>query len=216
MKGGEKMYTEIINGVEYRLVTIYNRSKLISANGDAINPIKRNQKCSSHLSKDGYPCFGGGIPVHMYVAYGWVDGYFDGAEVNHKDFDRTNYKAENLEWITHIDNVHYSSSQNRYARQFGELNPNYKNNTLKKKFEMNPELKKQYYAREGIQNGRATRISVYDMEMNLIKEFDLIKDCAKWICELFDKDLDKIPYVQSAISTAIKKDRPYKGFIIRK
>lgn len=210
------MYKEFIDGIEYRLVTINNRSKLISENGDAINPIRRNQKCTTHLSKDGYPCFGGGIPVHMYVAKGWVNGYFEGAEVNHKDFDRTNYNANNLEWVTHIDNVHYSSNQNRYAKQFGETNPNYNNNTLKKKLEENPELKKQYYARYGTQNGMATSVRVYNKDMEFIREFDLIKDCAKWMCELFNKDLNKIPHVQSAISTSIKDGKPYKGFIIHK
>ena len=207
---------EIIDGIEYRLVTINGRSKLISRDGKAINPIRRNQKCTTHLSKDGYPCFGGGIPVHLYVAYGWVDGYFDGAEVNHKDFNRTNYSADNLEWVTHIENIHYSSSANRYSRQYGETNPNFNNDTLHKKLEENPELKIKYYSRPGIQNGRASHIKVYDTNMELLNEFDLIKDCAKWICSLLNKPDSKIPHVQSAISMSIKKNRPYKGFIFKK
>lgn len=206
------MYKEIINGVEYRLVTINGRSKLISSDGDAINPIRRKQKCTMYLSKDGYPCFGGGIPVHIYVARGWVDGYFEGAEVNHLDYDRTNYKSDNLEWTTHVDNVHYSSKEDRYAKPTGSNNPNFGNDTLKKKLESNPELKKQYYSRLGVQNGRATKITVYDTDMNLIKEFDLIKECAEWMCLLFNKDLSKVPHVQSAISTAMKNDKPYKGY----
>lgn len=105
-------YSEIINGKEYRLVTINNRSKLISFDGDAINPYKRNQKATIHYNKDGYPCFGGGIPVHKYVAYGWVDGYFENAEINHIDFNRTNYCADNLEWISHIENVKKSVTNN--------------------------------------------------------------------------------------------------------
>ena len=35
-------------------------------------------------------------------------------EVNHKDCNRTNNKLDNLEWITHIDNVHYSSNKGNY------------------------------------------------------------------------------------------------------
>lgn len=207
---------EVIDGKEYKLVTIGKRSKLISKDGQAINPIRRKQKCTTYLSKDGYPCFGGGIPVHLYVAHGWVDGYFDGAEVNHKDFDRTNYNADNLEWTTHVDNVHYSSEANRYAKQYGENNPNFGNDTLHKKLEENPELKTMYYSRPEIQNGRASHICVYNTDMVLLKEFDLIKDCAKWICCLFNKSEEKIPHIQSAISTAIKKNRPYKGFIFKK
>lgn len=52
------------------------------------------------------------MPVHLYVAHGWVDGYFEGAEVNHIDFDITNYDYTNLEWVTHEYNVKYSVKNN--------------------------------------------------------------------------------------------------------
>ena len=106
------MRKEIINGKEYREVTVRGRTKLVSEDGDLINPIKRNQKSRWSLNKDGYPCSGGSIPVHLYVAYGWVDGYFEGAEVNHKDFNRLNFKASNLEWVTHQDNIKYTIDNN--------------------------------------------------------------------------------------------------------
>lgn len=35
-------------------------------------------------------------------------------EVNHKDFDRTNCNAENLEWVTHKENIEYSVKNNRW------------------------------------------------------------------------------------------------------
>ena len=101
--------SEIINGIEYKEITVRGRTKLVSKYGDLINPRKRNQKATLHMNKDGYPCCGGGIPIHLYVAYGWVDGYFEGAEVNHKDYDRTNYIWTNLEWVTHKENINYSS-----------------------------------------------------------------------------------------------------------
>ena len=84
------MNTEIIDGKEYREVTLRGRTKLIASDGSAINPIRRKQKVTTHYNQDGYPCFGGGVPVHLYVAHGWIDGYFNGAEVNHKDFNRNN------------------------------------------------------------------------------------------------------------------------------
>lgn len=106
------MKKEIIDGIEYRKVTIRGRTKLISKNGEAINPIRRKQKATTYVNNDGYLCFGGGIPVHLYVAYGWVDGYFEGAEVNHKDFNRKNNCATNLEWVTHKKNIEHSVKQN--------------------------------------------------------------------------------------------------------
>lgn len=104
---------KIIGGKEYRLVTIRNRGKWIAKDGSAINPIRKAQKVTMHLNEDKYPCFGGSVPVHLYVGHAWVDGYFEGAEINHKDFNRMNYNADNLEWITHEENVKYSATENR-------------------------------------------------------------------------------------------------------
>ncbi len=45
-------------------------------------------------------------------------------EVNHLDYNRTNNNLDNLEWTTHIDNVHYSSDKGNYKGRFkGENNP---------------------------------------------------------------------------------------------
>lgn len=46
------------------------------------------------------------------MAHGWVDGYFEGAEVNHKDFNRKNNNYDNLEWVTHKENIRYSVNNN--------------------------------------------------------------------------------------------------------
>ena len=107
-----KMKEEIIDGKVYREVTLRNRTKLIARDGSAINSKRRNQKATYHINQDGYPCYGGGVPIHLYVAHAWVDGYFEGAEVNHKDFNRMNYNADNLEWTTHPDNIRYSRDNN--------------------------------------------------------------------------------------------------------
>ena len=109
------MDSMIVNGKEYRLIYIRGRGKWISRDGDAFNPTRINQKATVHLNPDGYPCFGGGIPVHLYVATAWVKGWFDGAEVDHIDYDRKNYSADNLRWVTHRDNIsHSSKDENHY------------------------------------------------------------------------------------------------------
>lgn len=46
--------------------------------------------------------------VHRLVAENFVDGYFDGAVVNHIDGNNRNNSAANLEWVTTADNVHKS------------------------------------------------------------------------------------------------------------
>lgn len=106
------METIIENGKEYRKVTVRGRTKFIARDGSAINPIRRNQKATWSLNADGYPCYGGSVPIHLYVAHAWVDGYFEGAEVNHKDFNKMNNNADNLEWITHEENIKYSVKEN--------------------------------------------------------------------------------------------------------
>lgn len=46
--------------------------------------------------------------IHRLVAEAFVDGYFDGAVVNHIDGNNRNNTASNLEWTTVQDNVQKS------------------------------------------------------------------------------------------------------------
>lgn len=46
--------------------------------------------------------------IHRIVAEHFVDGYFDGAVVNHIDGNNRNNASSNLEWITIAENVHKS------------------------------------------------------------------------------------------------------------
>lgn len=47
------------------------------------------------------------IRVHRVVAKAFVPGFFEGADVNHKDENKQNNKQDNLEWVTHKDNCNY-------------------------------------------------------------------------------------------------------------
>lgn len=53
--------------------------------------------------------------VHRLVALAFVDGYFDGAMVNHIDGVTNNNVATNLEWVTHVQNI-------THTRENGLLN----------------------------------------------------------------------------------------------
>ena len=165
---------------------------------------------SIYYNLDGYPCFGGGIPVHLYVATGWVDGYFDGAEVNHKDYDRTNFCADNLEWVTHLDNIHHSSSVGRYSGRTGEKNPNYNNHKLHFYYLQNPSIAKEKLGRKGKQNGRARDISVYIPHTNETMFFETIGDCAKWLLDNKYASAT-INSIRQSIITSITNNSTYKG-----
>ena len=46
--------------------------------------------------------------VHFLVAITFVEGWFAGAVVNHKDGVKTNCRSTNLEWVTQGDNVRHA------------------------------------------------------------------------------------------------------------
>lgn len=43
--------------------------------------------------------------IHRLVAEHFVDGYFDGAVVNHKDGNNRNNCSDNLEWVSQRENI---------------------------------------------------------------------------------------------------------------
>ncbi len=44
------------------------------------------------------------IRTHRLVAFAFCSGYHEGLEVNHKDGNKLNNKADNLEWVTSSEN----------------------------------------------------------------------------------------------------------------
>lgn len=43
--------------------------------------------------------------IHRLVAETFLDGYFEGATVDHKDCNKLNNNVENLEWVTKSENI---------------------------------------------------------------------------------------------------------------
>ena len=72
-----------------------------------------------------------GVAVHTLVARAFCEGYQEGLTVNHKDGNKTNNKAENLEWVTSLENTHHainilhkdhSKSKNWNAKKINMIN----------------------------------------------------------------------------------------------
>lgn len=66
--------------------------------------------------------------VHRLVARNFCEGWFEGAVVNHRDSNKTNNCADNLEWITQKENIHESYKNSTYGatRNYNKFNIEFK------------------------------------------------------------------------------------------
>lgn len=190
---------------------------VLKSNG--VLQVRHERIKSQTKDKDGYMTVGlnkNGIQkkvhVHSIVATAFVDGYFLGAEVNHIDFNRVNNNADNLEWVSHKDNINYSYSNSRHARRKNDMcgngNPNYGNHKLSEKYKQNKELSIQKQSRRGDRNGRCVPIRVKMPDESVIR-FGYISECAKYLIENSLVKSKKIPTVSVAISYAARNKTLY-------
>ena len=54
--------------------------------------------------------------IHRLVAHLFCNGYFDGACVNHKDENKENNRADNLEWCTYEHNNNYGTRNEKVSK----------------------------------------------------------------------------------------------------
>lgn len=96
---------------QWKPITGYERLYEVSDHG-RIRNIRTGRVKANELDKNGYEriqlCRGNRDHkkyfVHRLVALAFVDGYFEGAQVNHIDMNRSNNTALNLEWVTNSQN----------------------------------------------------------------------------------------------------------------
>lgn len=180
--------------------------------------IKKNSELvTPRYNHDGYEVVSANnrsIGVHRLVAMAFVENDNPSVklEVNHIDFDRTNNKADNLEWLSHTDNIKHSAENGRYKMKdkTGENNSNFGNRKLSQFYKENPHVALEKQSRKGVVNGRATPIDMY-INDELIKSFLYIGEC----CEHIHKNYlssTKESAIRDGISKSISKNRPYKGF----
>lgn len=148
------------------------------------------------------------LGVHRLVALAFIPNPDNLSEVNHKDYDRTNPSVDNLEWISHVDNIRYSLHRRR--KYYGSANPNFGNRKLSKIYKNDKKLSKEKQGRPGLQNGRCRRIQLfYDGEF--VKEFDYVKLCCEYFIQNHISNITTIEGMRSQIDTCIRENRPYKG-----
>ena len=83
-----------------------------------VRRVKDGSLMNGNTRKDGYKQVtlckegeGRAYGVHRLVALAFVEGYADGLVVNHKDEDKQNNHADNLEWCTRSYNQTYNDCQ---------------------------------------------------------------------------------------------------------
>lgn len=75
--------------------------------------IRARKIMRTYINNNGYECIDFTVDkvktkhtVHRLVARAFCEGYREGLVVNHKDADRLNNTAYNLEWVTTKENIH--------------------------------------------------------------------------------------------------------------
>lgn len=144
--------------------------------------------------------------IHRLVAEAFLDNPLSLPEVNHIDCNRTNNCLNNLEWITHNDNVAHSASKGKY-KHYGKDNGNYGKHTLKYIYSMNPELAKEKLSRPRSRNGRAKTLILLDINHDEIFRFDWIGGCAEYLKDNYYTNAT-IDSIRSRITMSIKTGEP--------
>ena len=133
-------------------------------------------------------------------------------EVNHKDYNRANDRIENLEWISHIENVRYSVKNRPDVS--GNKNPNFGNRKLSAWYADHPEDALEKQSRKGAGNGRATRIKVF-RDGVMLGDFAYITLCCEFLNTYFNTNC-LIDSLRSKISAVMRENRTYKGLTFEK
>lgn len=152
--------------------------------------------------------------LHKVVAEAFVDGYFEGAEINHIDFDRLNNAASNLEWVSHRDNVQYSYQSGRHddrlGKQVGSGNTNFGNHRLHDRYKADPELSKEKQARPGAMNGKAQAVRMY-LQDGTYLDFAYLQACAQYLIDNSIARGKRADSVATYISRAARSQTTYRG-----
>ena len=137
---------------------IYYMGEKVVVNSDGT--IVWNGKIRNHnFNHDGYPvvsintskgwrCVG----VARLIAAAFIPNPDNLPEIDHINYDRTDYSIGNLRLITHAENVKRSACN--LPDRHGENNANYGNRKLSKFYKEHPEIAKEKQGRPGKQNGR--------------------------------------------------------------
>ena len=201
--------------VEERIITVKEIEYIVSSDGkvystNTCGASYYHKEISQRLNKDGYLQVTVGktgnrsqYRVHRMVAEAFIPNPDNLPEVNHKDYNRTNNNVNNLEWCTHADNVSHSAGTGRYSH-YGEDNPNYGCDTLRKKYAADPELSRIKNSRPGSQNGRCRKVKLINIENGEEIKFDYTRQASQYLMDNGFVRAKKIDSVSNRITMSIE------------
>ena len=111
----------------WKEIELYGLKYRISNHGRVVG---KRGFIKQRLDNDGYPTITVGnmnrrtsMKIHRLVATTFIPNPQKLPEVNHIDCNRQNSRADNLEWVTHQDNISHSVRMGNYnGKQLGEKN----------------------------------------------------------------------------------------------
>lgn len=120
MKSNENGQSAAKQDIELKDIPGYEGLYAISKNGEVYS-YKTNKFFKPSKTKDGYLKVALRnnnkayyYRVHKLVAMTYLDNPENLKETNHKDFNRQNNCLDNLEWVSHDDNILHSKVNNRF------------------------------------------------------------------------------------------------------
>ena len=123
-----KVEVEIIDGVAWAPCPSW-RGYMASSEGKLMSPL--GQILKGRVNNLGYVKVGkvrNGIEskaqsVHRMVADAWLGKCPEGLEVDHKDHDKANNRPENLQYVTHSENIQRAVEAGRFSDRTGCNSP---------------------------------------------------------------------------------------------
>jgi len=131
-------------------------------------------------------------------------------EINHKDYNRKNNHVDNLEYITHADNIRYSVCNK--PDMTGCNNPNYGNRKLSEIYKNNPEYAKEKQSRKGLRNGRCKKIKKYN-NLDFSMDFSYVKECLEYLVNNKISNCKDAETLRCQINKCIRNNKSYKGYM---
>lgn len=180
---------------------------------DGVVQLRKGHLMVQTPNSDGYPMVNLSrngnskrIAVHVVVAEAFLQKPDDRrVEVNHIDCNRTNCSVENLEWVTHAENVAHAIKSGHHVctRDLrGANNPNYRSTTLRDYYAAHPEQAQIVLARPGAQNGRAKAVRMTGPSGNVVR-FGYIRECAQYLIDTGISSSSSLSYTSDMIVKAI-------------